>query len=291
MSDCLNSAGAAKEVGAGAPAPPATTVSAATIAKLRKLDCPTVFNAVHQLTPKDNATGDQWRDANMLDPTYMYTGPSINAVSPIVARSDADGGGGGGETTDTAAIGYAVCIEVTTNDPDSAEAMGWQEYYTRLQAMEGPIIAVLKDVDQSFPGRSAVFGDGMSNLHKACGVSGAVCDGVVRDVDGIKRVGFPVWATGEVSGHGRFVVKSYNVPVTVGGLRVTPGDLLMCDSGGVVRIPHAIADHVAERAENIRGKEAAVFAWFQSDEFDASKLDATGAALGAAYDKEHPESF
>ena len=46
-------------------------MSAATIAKLRKLDCPTVFNAVHQLTPKDNATGDQWRDANMLDPTYM----------------------------------------------------------------------------------------------------------------------------------------------------------------------------------------------------------------------------
>ena len=50
---------------------PATAVSAATVAKLRKLDCPTVFNAVHQLTPKDNATGDQWRDANMLDPTYM----------------------------------------------------------------------------------------------------------------------------------------------------------------------------------------------------------------------------
>ena len=288
MSDCL-SAGAAKkrkvivqgDSGGAGGAGATPEVLAETIAKLRKLDCPTVFNAVHQLTPKANEMGDQWRDNNMLDPTYMYTDASINAISAIVG----DGG------ADTAAVGFAVCIEVTTNDPDSHEAMRWQEYYEKLQAMEGPIIAVLKDVDQSFPGRSAVFGDGMSNLHKACGVSGAVCDGVVRDVDGIKRVGFPVWATGEVSGHGRFVIKSYNVPVTAGGLRVTPGDLLMCDSGGVCRIPIEIADRVAERAENIRGKEAKVFAWFQSEEFDAAQLEAKGAEIGAAYDREHPESF
>ena len=63
-------------------------------------------------------------------------------------------------------------------------------------------MAVLKDVDTLFSKhRSAVFGDGMANLHTACGVSGAVCDGVIRDLDGIKRVpqkdgklGFPIWA-------------------------------------------------------------------------------------------------
>ena len=37
------------------------------------------------------------------------------------------------------------------------------------------------------------------------------CGGVIRDLDGIKKVGFPVYATGEVAGHGRFVVKSFQV--------------------------------------------------------------------------------
>jgi regulator of RNase E activity RraA len=36
-------------------------------------------------------------------------------------------------------------------------------------------------------------------------------------------------------GHGRFVIKAFKVPLTIGQLRVVPGDLLMADSGGVVR--------------------------------------------------------
>ena len=76
----------------------------------------------------------------------------------------------------------------------------------------GPHVAVMKDVDSMFPReRSAVFGDGMSTLHKRCGAVGAVCDGVIRDLDGVKRVPFPIWATGEVSGHGRFIVKAQGV--------------------------------------------------------------------------------
>ena len=142
MSNCLDTGGggSATTVAGAATAdkPAAPTIAPDTIARLRKLDCPTVFNAVHQLTPKENATGDQWRDANMLDPTYMYTDATINAVSPIVADGD------------TAAVGFATCIEVTTNDPDSHEAMGWGEYYTLLKAKDVPIIAVLKDVDQMF---------------------------------------------------------------------------------------------------------------------------------------------
>ena len=110
-----------------------------------------------------------------------------------------------------------------------------------------------------------------ATLHKRCGVVGAVCDGAIRDVDGIKRVGFPVWATGEVSGHGRFVVTKFNAPVTVGDLKVDPGDLLMADSGGVVRIPVAIAANVLERARHIRAKEALIFAYYRSAEFKVGR--------------------
>lgn len=68
--------------------------------------------------------------------------------------------------------------KVTTNEPHSKEEKNWVDYYTYLQNAAGPLVAVMKDVDTYFSHhRSAVFGDGMSTLHKRCGVEGAVCDG------------------------------------------------------------------------------------------------------------------
>ena len=59
----------------------------------------------------------------------------------------------------------------------------------------------------------------------------------------------------------------------------------------VVRIPLDIADNVAERAVNIRAKEALVFAYFQSKEFKASEFEAKAGEISKAYDAAHPESF
>jgi len=289
MSNCIGGAPAAKKAKTdGKP-----TVKPETIAILRTLDCPTVFNAVHQLTMKPK--GGQWADQSVLDPNTQYTDKTVNCMNRPKKGPNED---------HMATVGFAVApIEVTTNEPDSHEEMAWDKYYEYLEATPGPTIAVLKDVDTLFPPfgqRSAVFGDGMSNLHTSCGVEGAICDGVIRDLDGIKRVpdtdgvlrtGFPIWATGEVSGHGRFVIKAFQVPVTVGQLRIVPGDLLMADSGGVVRIPLDIADNVAERAVNIRAKEALVFAYFQSKEFKASEFEAKAGEISKAYDAAHPESF
>jgi len=256
------------------------SVKPETMKLLEQLDCPTVFNAVHQLTPKpDNQVG-QWEDSFVLDPNTIYTDATIKVMcSPKECNQGAT------------VVGFAVPSEVTTNDPDSHEDIDWVQYYTKLQASPGPKIAVMKDVDMLYPGRSAVFGDGMSTLHQACGCVGAICDGVIRDLDGIKKVGFPIWGTGEVSGHGRFVVKAFNVPVTAGGLRICPGDLIMADAGGAVKIPLAIADKVAERAMNIRGKEARIFEYFRSADFKASEMGIKQAEINAQYDKEFPESF
>jgi len=48
------------------------------------------------------------------------------------------------------------------------------------------------------------------------------------------------------------------VPVSVGGIRVEPGDLLLGDGDGVVVVPAARADEVLETAERIEGAEAAI---------------------------------
>ena len=95
-------------------------------------------------------------------------------------------------------VGKAITAEVTTNDPDS-KSIPWDEYYSTLENSANPIISVIKDVDSN-PGRGACFGDGMAYGHKMLGVEGAIVDGTIRDLDGIKEAGLPIWANGLVPG-------------------------------------------------------------------------------------------
>ena len=78
---------------------------------------------------------------------------------------------------------------------------------------------------------------------------------------------------------------------SIWGADMTRPCQLQADSGGAIKIPIDIADKVAERAMNIRGKEERVFAYFKSKEFDAAKLGPMGKQISDAYDKEFPESF
>lgn len=167
-------------------------------------------------------------------------------------------------------IGYAVTTEVTTNDPDSP-ALDWLDYYEVLEATPGPLIAVMKDVD-SRPGRGASFGDGMATVHQRLGTVGAIVDGTVRDIEGIRKVGLPMWAWGTVPGHGVFNLTRLNTPVTVGGVRVSPGDLIFADSDGCVRIPNADAAEILELAEGVRTREAGIFQMYKAADFSVAKL-------------------
>lgn len=167
-------------------------------------------------------------------------------------------------------IGYAVTTEVTTNDPDSP-ALDWLSYYEYLEATPGPLVAVMKDVD-SRPGRGASFGDGMATVHQRLGVVGAIVDGTVRDIMGIRNVGLPMWAWGNVPGHGVFNLTRMNTPVTVGGVRVSTGDLIFADADGCVRIPSKDAAEILELAEGVRTREAGIFAIYRSPDFTVAKL-------------------
>ncbi|MEZ4660480.1 MAG: hypothetical protein R2911_23230 [Caldilineaceae bacterium] len=214
-------------------------VNQATIDGLRALDSATVFNALV-------------RHGGL--PNEEYTDHTIRCLLPALG----------------AVVGYAVTAEVTTNDPDTA-ALDWPDYYEVLEAAQGPLVAVLKDVDGR-PGRGASFGDGMATLHKRLGVVGAIVDGTVRDLAGIERVGLPIWAWGTVPGHGVFNVTRINTPVTVGQLRIRPGDLIMADSDGCVRIPNAEADAILRLAHEIRALEASIFEFYLSPDFTVQAM-------------------
>jgi len=169
-------------------------------------------------------------------------------------------------------VGYAMTLEVTTNDPDSP-GLDWMDYYAYLEAHPGPKVAVFKDVD-SRPGRGASFGDGMARVHKRLGVVGVLVDGTIRDLAGIRQVELPVWAWGTVPGHGVFQVTRIGAPVTVNQLRIRPGDLLMADGDGCVRIPMEHAADVLRLAGEVRAKEQAIFDSYASPDFSVAQMRA-----------------
>ena len=183
---------------------------------LKEIDSATLFNAVVEDL---GATQGGLELEDKSGQPENDTGPEIRCLLPEFGR----------------AVGYAVTAEVTTNDPDSA-AIPWDDYYHALDKSPKPVMAVMRDVD-SRPGRGACFGDGMAARHRALGVTGALVDGSVRDLMGIKDVGLPIWGTGLVPRHGVFNLVRVNVSVVVGRLRIQPGELLVADTDGCTKIP------------------------------------------------------
>jgi regulator of RNase E activity RraA len=168
--------------------------------------------------------------------------------------------------------GYAVTAELFPlhNQPD---ATGWDDYYDSIAYAKAPTIAVLKDID--YPqSRGAIFGDGMAYRHRALGCLGAVVDGSVRDVEGIRKAKCGLWGRSRVPGHGPFGIVKHGEPVNVAGLLVRPGDILVCDSDGVTRVPPEIALDVAKKCAEVRKKESEMHRYFSAPGFTVKKYKA-----------------
>lgn len=92
------------------------------------------------------------------------------------------------------------------------------------------------------------------------GVAGTIIDGVCRDLPAIERIGYPIYSKGAymVTGKDRVYVGAVEVPVSVSGLQVNPGDVMMADDSGAVRIPLEHALEVLEIAEGIAETEARI---------------------------------
>jgi 4-hydroxy-4-methyl-2-oxoglutarate aldolase len=99
--------------------------------------------------------------------------------------------------------------------------------------------------------RSAMWGELLSAAARARGATGAVTDGLTRDVAAIETLRFPVFAQGvsPIDSAGRQAVQAYGEPVRCGGVEVRPGDLVLGDAMGVVVIPAALAEDAVRLAE------------------------------------------
>jgi 4-hydroxy-4-methyl-2-oxoglutarate aldolase len=105
---------------------------------------------------------------------------------------------------------------------------------------------------------AAGWGGILSTAAKVKGILGVIVDGACRDVDESRALGFPVYARTAVplTARGRAVEESFNQPVTIAGVPVRPGDLVLADGSGVVFVPAERAEEVIATAEAIAAREA-----------------------------------
>lgn len=126
---------------------------------------------------------------------------------------------------------------------------------TLEEANEGEVIVIDADdcVDE------AVWGDLLSAYAIEVGVSGVVTNGSIRDIDGIRELGFPVFSRERIpSGPSGSEEAERNVPVTVGGASIQPGDILVGDETGIAVIERAAVEEVLEAAEAVAEMERGV---------------------------------
>lgn len=102
-----------------------------------------------------------------------------------------------------------------------------------------------------------VWGDLLTAAASRLGLAGTVIDGVCRDSDRSLQLQYPIFSRGSWmrTGKDRVRVDGYQLPVSIGGVRVEPGDLLVGDGDGVVSVPWARAQEVLDVARSIRTTE------------------------------------
>ncbi len=194
-------------------------------AALKRVDTPTVCNAV------EIAVGNRGF-ANFTRSQMVATEP---AAGPMVGR----------------ALTATIRAVSPPADPPQAVRRKRADYNRYVSETSCPSVIVIQDLDGE-NACGAFWGEVNATVHKAFGLEGAVTDGLVRDL-GSLPAGFPVLAGSIGVSHAFVHVVDIDVPVTVLGMAVNPGDLIHADQHGALVIPE---DRVAAMPEAIRKLEA-----------------------------------
>jgi regulator of RNase E activity RraA len=102
-----------------------------------------------------------------------------------------------------------------------------------------------------------VWGDILTEVAHKKGIAGTVIDGINRDVALALELGYPIYSRDNWmrTGKDRVQVEATQIPVSIGNVRVSPGDLMRGDADGVVVIPREFEDKVLAAAEQIQHAE------------------------------------
>lgn len=180
-----------------------------------------------------------------------------------------------------AIVGYARTAKIAALSPPDESSVTLRErrmaYYRYMAEAPRPAVTVIEDVD--FPNCvGAYWGEINTNIHKGFGISGALTNGVIRDLGDLPN-GFPVVAGSVGPSHAFVHVRELNTPVTVFALTIRPGDLVHADRHGAVVIPHAAIDQLRAAISKLMENEQIVLEATQRADFDFNVFQAAWTAF------------
>ena len=181
-------------------------------------------------------------------------------------------------------VGYAVTAQIAAAAPPTEDPLTIRtrrmEYYRAMAQGAKPSVAVVEDLD--YPGCiGAYWGEVNTTIHKGFGMSGALTNGVMRDL-GDLAPGFPVVAGSIGPSHGFVHVRSVNVPVTIRGLRIAPGDLVHADRHGAIVVPRDAIPMLAASIAKMQSTERLILDPARAEGFDFAAFETAWAAFEKA---------
>jgi 4-hydroxy-4-methyl-2-oxoglutarate aldolase len=107
------------------------------------------------------------------------------------------------------------------------------------------------------------WGGVMTRAARQRQVRGAVIDGGIRDSKDILAQGFPIWSRYRTSNGSlsRAKITGYQMPITIGGVIIRPGDLIFADIDGALVVPRKLIEPVLRRAQNMEENEEEFKQW------------------------------
>ncbi len=206
------------------------------LADLRKIDTPTITNVVATYPKNPLCLGlyNPWTE-------NWYTDTSIRCIYPELKPT----------------VGYAVTCTYGLPDPNFSGRLSFSDVLDALDASPKPTILIIQ---QKWPpelmAKAGLAGEMMVTQMKIVGCVGMLSNGPSRDVDAIRRNKFQMLLGGVTAGHGEMAVQAVNVPVSVGGMDVAPGELIHMDENGAVKFPADKLEAVLTNAKAMLDKEA-----------------------------------
>jgi len=135
-------------------------------------------------------------------------------------------------------VGPAVTVQFAPPVPGQ-EGTGMFEVLTQAEAGSAILMA-------GIPQR-CYMGDVLAQYAAHRKMAAVAADGFVRDSKGCMAAGIPIFSRGGTTtakGKGLYTITAVNQPITFCGMRVYPGDIIMGDCDGIIRIPPALLDDI-----------------------------------------------